>query len=223
MKKSVLLPYERYQQLIQDTSSSSGSTTSAAAVTANPDHKQQQQQQQQVIRTPKEEDEEEIETPAASVRQLEDHDDDDDDLNSSSRTLKLENDVIVACLPKRNSSKARRLLEYINKHSGLDWNQQGNIIVDSGERTVDFSHIVDLLHDALNATKHNPVGYAEFYKHLNRAPLSLINNQRRKSLIGGGGGGGVGAAVVHMPPPGLPPVSKPSKPLNAWKTEWKPL
>ena len=166
MKKSVVLPYERYQQLLQN--------KTVPEVGAENSQSGPEPSQASVLESPK--------------------------LNTS---------VIIACLPKRNRSKAQQLLEYIEKHPKLDWNNQGNLLVDSN--LVEYSHIVDLLHDALNPTKHEPVGREVFYKQLEHVPRSLINNPKRKSLTGGG----------DLPPPGLPATEP--KSLNIWKSRWKSL
>lgn len=171
MKKSVLIPYERYQQLLQNNSP----PTTAQIQTTEPEQLE-------------------------SSEQI---------LNESTTARRLDPSVLIACLPKRNRSKAQQLIGYIEKHPILDWNQEGNLAVE--QSLVPYSHIVDLLHDALNPTRHEPVGYEAFYKHLKHVPRSLINNPRRKSHLGSG----------QLPPPGIP-VTEP-KPLNVWKTSWKSL
>ena len=173
MKKSVLLPYERYQELLKH--------------------------RREPVETT------ETQNDSKSIPQT---------LEIVPPTQKLNSSVIIACLPKRNRSKAQQLLNYIEKQPNLDWNREGNLVVDGN--IVDFSHIVDLLHDALNPTKNEPVGYEQFYRNLEHIPHSLINNTRRKTLIGGS------APAPHsLPPPGIP-LTDP-KPLNIWKTRWKPL
>ena len=170
MKKSVVIPYERYQQLMQN--------QRGAAASALVNH-------QEIKKLP----------PLDGAEE------------SKPQIHKLDSSVIVACLPKRNRSKAQQILEYIDKHSQLDWNKQGNLVVDNN--SVEYSHVVDLIHDALNPTKHDPVGYESFYRQLQHVPRSLITNPRRKSLIGRG----------QLPPPGLPATEP--KPLNIWKERWK--
>ena len=178
MKKSVVLPYERYQQLIQNASNSAPKDPSETILPI------------------------ETEKPTAgkTIEEIEEP--------RETKSNKLETEFILACLPKQNRVKALRLLDYVNKHPLIDWNREGNLLVD--DKPVEFSHIVDLIHDALNSTKYEPVGYDLFYKHLKGIPQSFINNPRRKSLIGG-----------RLPPPGIPD-SKP-KPLNVWKAQWKSL
>ena len=182
MKKSVVLPYERYQELIQNSETKSLPVTSTEPIAASetsPVVTQSEPGPVGGITTA---------APATSER--------------------LSANVIVACLPKKNRTKAQRLLDYITAHPQLDWNRDGNLTVKGSP--VQYSHIVDLLHDALNNTKRNPVGYDTFYKSLEGIPHTLISNPRRKSLVGG-----------RLPPPGLP-ATKP-KPLNVWRAEWKAL
>ena len=169
MKKSVVLPYERYQRLLQNSDNKIVSSEEPSTEIVD-------------VITP-----EKFDTPPE----------------------KLNPDIIVTCLPKNNRSKALRLLDYINEQPLLNWNRAGNLVVDG--KVIENSHIVDLLHDALNPTKHNPVGHELFYTHLDKAPQSLISNPRRKSLKGGN----------PLPPPGIP-VTKP-KELNVWKSKWQPL
>lgn len=174
MKKSVVLPYDRYQQLIQNKKEPPVETSVNLELAQA------------------------IEPPHTTT------------LKSPLSKEKLSSSVIIACLPKKSRNKAQQLLDYIEKYSKLDWNQTGNLVVE--DKPVEFSHIVDLLHDALNQTKNQPVGHETFYRELEHVPLSLINNFQRRSLIGGGG---------SLPPPGLPATEP--KPLNIWKANWKPL
>ena len=184
MKKSVVLPYERYQQLMQNST----------------------QHIQQNIE------------PDIPVEHLTVTAQTEPNTSEELETTQLKPDVIIACLPKRNQLKARRLLQYIHDIPKLTWNREGNLVVD--KQPIAYSHIVDLLHDALNPTKHDPVGHDIFYAHLDKVPQSLINNSRRKSLIGGGSRSAAAAAAT-LPPPGLPATEP--RPLNIWKTNWQPL
>lgn len=232
MKKSVLLPFERYQQLLDNSSSSSSSsqleatgesiaaatastspgTTTAASRSVLPEatstpppppivrgSRIAASAQSPPLPPPPPAQSPPLVAPPTSL-----------DLYKSRN--KLAEGVITACLPKRNHFKARRLLDYINRQPHLDWNQAGNLIVDN--QTVEYSHIVDLLHDALNSTRSDPVGHDVFYQQLVGVPQSLINNPRRKSLVGNG-------RRRRLPPPGLP--SSQPIPLNAWRTQWQAL
>ena len=78
MKKSVVIPYERYQQLMQN--------QRGAAASALVNH-------QEIKKLP----------PLDGAEE------------SKSQIHKLDSSVIVACLPKRNRSKAQQILEYIDK------------------------------------------------------------------------------------------------------------
>lgn len=171
MKKSVLLPYERYELLIKGNQAVASHDMLNTSVDSPPsiEHKE----------------------PIKN---------------------KLGLDKVLSYLPKRNISKARALLNSIEHNGRLEWNENGELLV-SG-KVIPKTHIADLIHDALNCTKHEPVGCLEFYKNLDNVPRSLITNPRRKALIGGG-------FVPSLPPPGIP-TTKP-KPLNSWKTLWKPL
>ena len=125
---------------------------------------------------------------------------------------KLSADVIIAHLPKRNKSKAEALIKVVDQHPVLTWNERGELVVDGNP--VPYSHISDLLHDALNNTKHEAVGCRLFYKHLENIPQSLINNPNRKKLLRGGGG-----SNRQLPPIGTPNTEP--KPIPDWKLLWK--
>ena len=120
---------------------------------------------------------------------------------------KLKQEIIVAHLPKRNKSKAHTLLQIIDAHPNLDWNERGELLV--RKSVVPFSHISDLLQDALNNTKYEPVGCHQFYSNLTNVPLSLINNPKRKVLVGNG----------QLPPPGLPDTQP--APISNWRQLWE--
>ena len=53
--------------------------------------------------------------------------------------LKLKPEIIIAQLPKRNKSKARSLLNFLEQNKTLDWNQRGELLIDS--ESVPFSHM----------------------------------------------------------------------------------
>ena len=222
MKKSVLVPYERYQQLIQSASRSTDTDNSSEASTqlspalppseaaAPPTSAARQvsllpMQLQDPLPPPPPASPSVSATEAAAA--------------AASEPNRLHSDIIIACLPKGNRLKAKRLLEFISQQRALDWNRDGNLIVDG--QTIHLSHIVDLLHDALNPTKHDPIGADVFYSHLAGIPLSFINNPRRRSSLAGEGRRRQRRKDAFLPPPGLPD-GKP-KALNAWKAQWKPL
>ena len=189
MKKSVLIPHERYvyyQNLAKhDATRSLGDATLSSAPLKNQSVVQeadvQKQSSEQVVS--------QIETPN----------------NSDS----IHEDVILAHLPQRNKNKAKALLTIVRNNPKLDWDKTGQLLVQND--VVPFSHITDLLHDALNNTKYDPVGHLEFYGNLGNIPQSLIVNKRRKELLGG----------KQLPPPGIPDTEP--QPLNSWKSQWKAL
>ena len=216
MKKSVVIPFERYQELTQQQrattspfASAAPATTTTAATAAAADA---------VASTAANP----IETKQAKAphprRSAFDDDDDEKRRHLSIRTVaalpasaannsKLHPDVILCCLPAKNRLKAKRLLEHIERHPNLDWNQAGNLLVQG--KPIEFSHIVDLLRDALNSTKHEPVGHQDFYANLQSLPQSLVNKHKRK------------LASERLPPPGLP--AKQPKPVNTWRAKWRQL
>ena len=184
MKKSVLIPYERYLYYQKATQAPGiPSTDVTESDTSGKEH----------------------DPPGspASVVAL-DHD------STAQPQLKLNKDIIIAHLPKRNKSKAEALLNILDQHPVLGWNERGELLVN--KTPVPYSHISDLLHDALNHTKHEAVGCRLFYKHLGSIPQSLINNPSRKALLWGGRG-------VQLPPIGTPNTEP--IPLQDWKVLWK--
>lgn len=131
---------------------------------------------------------------------------------------KLSVDSILSQLPKRNKSKAQSLLSVVDNSPRLDWNNKGELVLDN--TCVPTSHITDLLHDALNNTKHTPTGAEEFYAALDSVPLSLITNPRRRSLVGGKQSTTATTPnFAKLPPPGLP--NKPAVALNNWQGLWR--
>ena len=120
---------------------------------------------------------------------------------------KLKPEIIIAQLPKRNKSKARSLLSFLEQNNAIDWNQRGELLIEN--ESVPYSHITDLLHDALNNTKYKPVGCEQFYSNLGHVPLSLITNPARKQIVGGS----------TLPPPGVPDTE--AKSLDSWKLLWQ--
>ena len=96
-------------------------------------------------------------------------------------TSRLEPSVILTYVPKRNQNKASALLNFLQKHDTLDWDSAGRLLVKGNP--VEYSHIADLIHDALNHTKYNPAGSEHFYSNLGHVPHSLIVNPRRKRML----------------------------------------
>ena len=109
---------------------------------------------------------------------------------------------------KRDRSKATALLNVVEQNPNLDWNTRGEVLVK--DSVIPFSHISDLVRDALHNSRYEPVGCNEFYSTLDNVPLSLISNPNRRILIGG---------KTLLPPPGIP--DKKPVPLNNWTQLWK--
>ena len=183
MKKSVLIPFDRYQYLLNQQKSSDDKASPERDdidVSSNTPTSTQTLQQSPQTR-------------------FECHQSD-----------KLDADIIRAYLPSRNRGKATALLKAIENHPHINWNDKGELLIK--EKAISGSHICDILHDALNNTKHEPVGCRQFYRHLTNVPQSLITNPNRRSMIGG---------ENTLPPPGLPNLEP--KPFNPWRTLWKAL
>ena len=129
---------------------------------------------------------------------------------SENKDDKLEKEIILSHLPKRNRSKALALLNVVDQNPSLDWNNRGELSV-KGSR-IPFSHISDLVRDALHNSRYEPVGCHEFFSNLDNVPLSLISNPSRRALIGG-------KSASPLPPPGYP--DKKPIPLKNWSHLWK--
>jgi hypothetical protein len=146
---------------------------------------------------------------------------------------KIPEDDILQQLSKSLRSHAKILLRIIDKNSALDWNNKGELTVDS--RSVPNSHITDLLKDALVQYKNfQPAGIDEFYSHLSDIPLTLIRNPQRRALIQRGGGAyDLTNPLRAIPPPGLPDTKrrrslievgkKRKKPNRSWVLKWEKL
>lgn len=135
-------------------------------------------------------------------------------IDNARSTEKLSIDDIISQLPRRNKSKAQSLLCVVGASPRLDWNDKGELLLDNNR--VPFTHITDLLHDALNNTRHEPAGLKEFYSGLSNVPQSLVTNPKRRLLIGGKS---IAPTIRQLPPPGIP--DKKPIPLNNWQTLWK--
>ena len=198
MKKSILVPYERYQQLVEiatERNTPSFKTALNDVPSAEPEQSSYAK-------------------PYSSFSTLNDYIN-DNHLNNSSpilpslsypnlkvklppppppppqttttttttRTLplteqRLSTDVIIACLPKRKHSRARKLLEILIAHPALDWTKHGMLLCN--DTPIENSHIVDLVNSALDVNNSNikssvqlPNGYSLFRE-------KLLNNTFRR-------------------------------------------
>lgn len=117
---------------------------------------------------------------------------------------KLDDETILIAIPNTFKNKAKALLKYLSLVQGLNWNEQGEIIIDN--TVLPKSNICDLIKDCLREYKQfNPIGYNEFYEKLSTSnvPLSLIANTKRREFIQSGRGDKPFASPIP-PPPGIP-------------------
>ena len=215
MKKSVLIPYDRYlmyKNLQRNSNSRDSRTGSGDNNNNNDDNAQGFAEAASAFNAP---------VSDASVTQSA------PTAEQFSNTGKLDAETIIDYLPKRNRSKGATLLQTIIRNPNLDWNNKGELLVH--RKSIPHSHISDLLHDALNNTKNKPIGANEFYANLTNVPLSLVTNPRRRQILVGGQQQQQQQQQQRqqkqprLPPPGLP--NKPPKPLlgDDWSNVWKTL
>ena len=156
---------------------------------------------------------------------------------STNDNIKGDIDSILYTFPKKYRNKAEQILQYILKNTPITWDIKGEISVDG--KSIRFSNITDLIKDSLFPYKHfQPIGFEEFYSHLDQIPLTLVQNPTRRKLIQEGRGSS--GRPRGPPPPGLPPddikpVSlyskhkhppsrqKPAKARGSWKQMWSAL
>jgi hypothetical protein len=142
--------------------------------------------------------------------------------------MKLDRELILSHIPKYNKRKAEAVLEYIDKAPKLDWNADGELLLDS--REIPGSHISDLLRDSCAEYKNfEPVGAEEFYNNLGNIPLSLITNPKRRLLLQKRVGEKPDTPPLHKTADSPTPRKK--KPVNktstlnkkTWKQLWRKL
>lgn len=86
-------------------------------------------------------------------------------------------------IPQQYRTRAQNLLSHVEKHSDLDWNGKGELLV-RGQPVIG-SHIADLIDDTVRAkvraTVQEPVGVREFIDGLKQSnvPQALIGNKNR--------------------------------------------
>ena len=155
MKKSILIPYDRYlyYKRLQDTSKDK-------QIKEAEQHTSEQQNP-------------ELEAENEHVTDY-----------SPTQTDKLRPEIVVSLLPKRNRSKALALLNFIDRHPVLDWNTKGELLLHNNpipfSHITDLTH--DAIN---NTRSYDPVGCNEFYANIGHVPVSLITNPRRRLMIGG--------------------------------------
>lgn len=110
-------------------------------------------------------------------------------------------DNILDSLPLSLRSKTKVLLDHLRKHTNLQWNDKGEIVVDG--KLIKGSNIIDLIKVQLKDYKSfHPIG-EEVFSHLvleSNVPLSLLTHSRR-SQFGSG----------KLPPPPGKPVRRKRK------------
>ena len=200
MKKSVLIPYERwlcYQNKLDD-------VTPTTQLDATDAHQQ---------------------TVSDSITEH---------AIGQSSNQPLTSEEILRHFSGRRSADAKLLLNYITSRSLLNWNANGELMQNDGERVYD-SNITELIHDAVNDTSNEPIGCNEFYCAIRTVPIDLVKNERRRARLIGGKylatttakplkQDSVTSPALVLPPPGIPdtppiPLSRPV--VQDWKDLWK--
>ena len=98
--------------------------------------------------------------------------------SAGSSSSSLDPQLLLKSVPKTFRSKAEGLLEYLKADKDVEWDDKGQVSVES--RKLEGSHIVDLIHDAMRHRKKaaRPVGWRELSSHLHsrNAPRELVGN-----------------------------------------------
>jgi hypothetical protein len=97
----------------------------------------------------------------------------------------LHMDIIMAAIPRHYRHRVKAILLYTMKDPRyiIGWNDRGEL--DYHDKTIQGSHIIDLIKDSQYAYKNLvPLGIEEFYKGLREMniPQSLINNDQRRDI-----------------------------------------
>ena len=96
---------------------------------------------------------------------------------------KLEKEVLES-VPKTMKQKAQRLMQQLQNHPDLKWNERGELVFN--DQVIRHSNIVDLVHDVIRKRKHSePLGWKTFSKALNdlNVPRDLIGNPERWNFM----------------------------------------
>lgn len=133
------------------------------------------------------------------------------DIRDNSHPISSDNktDDLLTSLPLSLRSRAEVILNHLNKHTNLRWNDKGEIIIDG--QLIKGSNITDLIKIQLKDYKSfHPVG-TEVFSQLVResnVPQSVLTQTRRSQF----GSGNI------PPPPGKPVRRKPS--VKALRHKW---
>ena len=123
---------------------------------------------------------------------------------------------IVQSVPKQVQRQAVLLVERIRKHPDLDWNDQGELVVEG--TPIPHSNMVDLINDLVRSRKgFNPVGWEALASQLRKGnvPQDLVRNPRRWQYIQGLGGSSPGPLSASAVSTGIQGLETPS-PISRW-------
>ena len=170
-EKKVLIPYDKYMRLIKSPGDQSGAENIKTHSPVGPEK-----------------------VTSETKDHIHQHNDDESD----NKQITFRDDNILDTIPQKIKPMAKILLNYIHHQKLLTWNEKGELVIDG--QPIPFSHITDLIKDALVEYKHFiPVGIREFYSKLSNIPLTLIKNSKRRALLQEGRGGDMTGI-----PPGIP-------------------
>lgn len=123
--------------------------------------------------------------------------------NISVETPNRNREKLLLLLPPANRSRAERLLNFVEQSNSVDWNSNGNIVIN--KEPIHNTHICDIIHYITSQKKKPPPGASLFIKNLPNLPQSLISNANFSG----------GSSI----PPGIPTKKRS---LNS-KTQWQTL
>lgn len=136
--------------------------------------------------------------------------------HSHSNTQECKKEDLLTSLPLSLRSRAKVLLNHLNKHTSLQWNDKGEIIVDG--KVVTGSNIIDLIKVQLKDYKSfHPIG-AEVFSRLvqeSNVPQSVLTQARRYQI----GSGKTPPPPGKIPPPPGKPVCR-KRTIKALRHTW---
>ena len=177
MNKSILVPYQRYKQLVEEASLGSQKLLStdldSQIQPKNDAFSSSDDASLSLIQATNNNSQNENDPLEKDCKER------GDQQHDKCSVKRLSNDVIVACLSKRKHEKARNLLEILIAHPKLDWTKEGRLLYNSVP--IENSHIVDLINSALDTNKLKqrcstfPNGYFLFRDELLKPPGATSN------------------------------------------------
>lgn len=88
------------------------------------------------------------------------------------------NPISLSSIPKMYQRKAEGLLDYLRSSKDVSWDDRGQLRI--GDRLIDRSHVLDLIHDAVRLRKmaKRPEGWRELSTYLahSNVPTELVGN-----------------------------------------------